>query len=253
MHKAGFVAVALGLCAFPATAQDPSGPAPRSIAQFYTYELLDRPRFELGYREHLRWHDRHDDALVWYAWTVTAGPRRGMFIDGTAGATFAGLDARPDPVADGADFARTSAPFARPVDVETWQLWSQPSTGTPLEDRRPTRTVDAFHLTLPPAAAAAFERQLEAVASTHRNPELGITWYRRVRGGSLPAYLILVSRSTWADVEVLGATLPEMLARAYRADPAVTHALLGLVSSVVSETWSYDPRLSLIPGTPLAE
>ncbi|MGK6318826.1 hypothetical protein [Sphingomonas sp. DT-204] len=223
----------------------------KTIAQFYSYRLTDRARFESGYRAHLGWHARRQDRLVWYAWTVRSGPRQGQFIDATAGASLADLDARPDLAGDGADFARTAAPYAEPIDVETWELWPEPSTATPLEDREPSRVVDVFLIRVNPGEEQAFERAIGNMAARHCGAALRVSWYRKLRGGQVPAYMVLLARDRWADLGRAGGTLSSLLAGAYRAQPAEIQPALGLVASIITESWSYEPRLSLIPGTPL--
>lgn len=231
-----------------ADAQEPA----TAILQLYSYRLVDPPRFREGYRAHLGWHARHSDPLAWYAWTVQAGPRRGQFIDGTAGASLAGLDARPDLTGDGADFVATVGDSAQPIDVETWVLWAEPTTATPLEDRKPGKTVDVFLLTVSPAHAIAFERAVESLAQERRADGVRLSWYRRLRGGGAASYMLFVARERWVDIAATGGTLPEILSRTYRASNAAIEATLGPVEALATETWSYEPRLSLLPGEPLA-
>lgn len=244
-----FLLAAAIVLAAPSIAQAQPDDGKR-IAQFYSYRLTDRARFESGYRAHLGWHARKGDRLVWYAWTVQSGPRRGQFIDATAGASFADLDARPDIAGDGADFARTAAPHAEPVDVETWELWPEPSTATPLEDREPSRTVDAFLIRVDPGEEQAFERAIGMMAA-RKVPGLRVSWYRRLRGEQVPAYMVLLARDRWADLDRAGGTLSSLMAGAYGAQPAAIQPVLDSVASIDTESWSYEPRLSLIPGTPL--
>ena len=244
-----FLLAAAFVVAVPSAAQAQAHGGKR-IAQFYSYRLTDRARFESGYRAHLGWHARQRDRLVWYAWTVQSGPRRGQFIDATAGASFADLDARPDLPGDGADFARTAAPHAEPVDVETWELWPEPSTATPLEDRKPSRTVDVFLIRVDPGEEQAFERAV-GVMATRKDPGLRVSWYRKLRGGQVPAYMILMARDRWADLGRAEGTLSSLLTSAYGAQPAAIQPVLDRIALVDSESWGYEPRLSLIPGTPL--
>lgn len=251
--KFGSATLALIACLTgTASAQHPET-APTEILQLYTYELTDRAMFEQGYREHLAWHVAHQDQLVWYAWTVQSGVRRGLFIDGTAGATFADLDARPDPQGDAADFARTAASHAIPINVETWQLWQAPSTGTPLEDLRPSALVDVFHLRARPEGSDDFEELLEAAAQQARQNGLVLSWYRQLRGGEIQSYMIMVPRATWDDIGSGSATLRSLLANAYSLDAGKIDALLESIVAAHVETWSYAPRLSLMPGDPVLD
>lgn len=225
---------------------------PARILQLYSYELKDRAQFEEGYRRHLGWHAAHGDKLVWYGWTVDSGGRKGLFVDGTAGATYGGLDGRPDPAGDGADAVRNFIPFVRPVNVETWELLRRASTAVPLEDRTPGAILDVFVMHVQPGDAAGFEKALARLAATQRPQPPSLTWYRAVRGGALPAYMLVLTRTDWADLDRTGGSLGALLQRAYAAAPGAVDALLAKLGDVQVESWSYQPRLSLIPGKPIA-
>ena len=89
MHLARWIAgVALALSGSMAMAEG------SDTARLFSYTLIDRHAFEMGYRAHLGWHAARHDRLVWYAWYVTSGVRQGAFIDGTFGTTLANLEAR---------------------------------------------------------------------------------------------------------------------------------------------------------------
>ena len=220
------------------------------ILQLYSYRLIDPAQFREGYREHLRWHERNKDELIWYAWVVQSGPRRGLFVDGTAGASLAGLDARPNLSEDGADFARTAGPFAEAIDIETWRLWKQPSTATPLEDHLPSTIVDVFTFSVAPGRAPDFERAVGGLTPV-RGGRNKLTWYRKIRGGTIPSYLLVTARDRWSDVDLIGATLNQIFSRNYENGGECSAAILQHVSEASVETWSYEPRLSLFPGRPL--
>lgn len=222
-----------------------------SVAQLYFYTIKDQSAFEEGYRRHLHWHAAHNDPLVWYAWNVDSGTRKDLFVDGTFGATFAGLDARPDLSGDGADFGRNVTPYVSAVDIETWTLWAQPSTATPLEDRRPNATIDVFLLQVNPEEVSSFEAEVEALAGTKRDA-IKLSWYRMARGNNLPTYVLLLTRKNWVDLESAGPMLNEMLAKAYASTPTQAAEVLRHVRTIRTETWTYEPRLALIPGRPLA-
>jgi len=243
---------ALGILAGVGAAPIGAAPAsPAQILQLYSYELKDRVQFELGYRRHLAWHAAHDDKLVWYGWMVDSGRRKGLFVDGTAGASYAALDARPDLPGDSADATLNFVPFVQAVNVETWELWSTPSTATPLEDHAPGTLIDVFMMHTEPGAGLNFENLLSRLAADRRASAPSLTWYKAVRGVGLPAYMLVLSRNDWAGIARSGGTLSALLARAYGAAPEKIEKLLGALTNIEVESWSYQPRLSLIPGKPL--
>jgi hypothetical protein len=217
------------------------------VGQLYFYSIKDRAAFEEGYRRHLSWHASQKDQLVWYAWTIESGLRKGEFVDGTFGASFAGLDARPNLSGDGADFVQNVSALVTALDTETWTLWGEPSTGIPLEDRKPEAMLDMFLLEVLPAEAQIFEGKITLLAKT-KLPATRLSWYRLARGGGVARYMLLLSRNNWADVESAGSTLSEMIERAYSQTPSKVNEALQYVRSYRNETWDYEPRLTLIPG-----
>jgi hypothetical protein len=221
--------------------------AAEQAAFLFTYDI-DRGQeaaFEAGYAAHLQWHAAHNDALPWFGWYVTSGPRTGLFVDGTFGISFAAMDQRPDPAGDGADMEARVLPYARARAYSAHVLWTEPSTVRSLEARQPTSVVDVYSLRVPPGDVAAFETVLLAAAKAGKGG-LGWTWYRLAGGGELGSYLVLVPRRTWADLAGRPTDLPGLMAAAYGAGPDQDRAA-ALVRSVEVETWSYRPKLSRLP------
>jgi hypothetical protein len=72
-----------------------------------------------------------------------------------------------------------------------------------------------------------------------------------LRGTRLPMYALLLPRDGWAAVDRAGATLEQMLQQGYDGASTSVSALLRHIRRIfATETWSYEPRLSLIPGRP---
>lgn len=238
------LATALLPCVRPALAQ--AGLA----AHFYFYSPAAgrQDAFEQGYRRHLEWHRRHEDPLAWYGWMVEDGPRAGQFVDASVGEPFAAFDRRVDPAGDAADAARNVLPFATPRARPTYLLRPELGTGTPLENRRPSATmqVSVFHLR--PGTEARFERAALAARSTlaARSGVPAHTWYRLVVGGKAPQYLLLVARQDWAAYDRYAEDIASLLAN----DAAALADYVAAVRSVDVETWRYRPELSLVPAGP---
>ncbi|TCS17324.1 hypothetical protein [Caulobacter sp. BK020] len=216
-------------------------------AFLFTYDI-DRGQeaaFEAGYAAHLQWHADHHDTLPWFGWTVTSGPRTGLFVDGTFGVPFAAMDARPDPAGDGADMAARVLPYAKARAYSAHVLWPEPSTVRSLEDRQPSPVVDVYTLRVAPGDVAAFETALLASAKTGKG-DLAWTWYRLAGGGELGGYMVLVPRRGWAELAGRPADLAGLIAAAYGSGPDQRRAA-ALARSAEVETWSYKPKLSRIP------
>lgn len=237
----------LALALAAATASATTVHAQQQAAFLFTYDI-DRGQqaaFEAGYAAHLEWHAAHGDALPWYGWYVTSGPRTGLFIDGTFGLPFAAMDGRPDPAGDAADMTARVLPYAKARAYSAYVLWPQPSTARGLEDRRPAPELDVYSLRIAPGDAAPFEAALLASARAGKG-RLGWAWYRLAGGGEIGTYLALVPRQNWADLAERPADLAGLIAAAYGPSPDVARAA-ALVKTVEVETWSYRPKLSRLP------
>ncbi len=208
-------------------------------------------QFDEGYRRHLAWHREKQDSLVWYAWYVEHGDRTGLFIDGSFGRPFAAFDERPEPAADGADFAQSVAPFANEAFRSTYIVRRDLSTGQPLEEGHPTRSVQVFHYRLVPGTERRFERAVLAARDGLRRLTSAPvhTWYELVVGGDQPTYMLMVARNGWADYDAFRSTLADLIVRG--SEPGASEQLLADLAAsaetVRTETWSYRSDLSYVP------
>ena len=231
----------LALClAWPAYAG--SGDA----AHFYVYRMQPgaAEKFEDGYRHHLDWHRAHRDPLSWYAWTIEDGERSGYFVDASVGEPFAAFDHRVDVAGDGADFRANVAPHATPMGQPAYVLLRAVSTGAPLENLKPSATMQVTHVHVRLGMEARFER---ALARVHQNlqKEQGApahTWYRLVTGGDTAQYMLLVARDGWSGYDRFERSPGLLLA----GDEAAQRDMAESVQSATTETWRYRAELSAL-------
>jgi hypothetical protein len=229
------------LLALPVKAQE--GPA----AHFYVYRINPGAlsQFEDGYRRHLNWHRSHHDPLVWYGWTVADGNRDGYFIDASLGEPFAAFDHRVDVEQDGVDFGFNVTPYVTPVEKVAYALLPELSFGTPLENRKPSDTVQVTYFDIRPGTEARFQEAIGAVrralAATPGAPPH--TWYRLVTGGDKPQYLLMVARANWASYDRFNKEVSDLLAGNQHALDDYSAA----VRKATTETWKYHPDLSNLP------
>lgn len=237
-----------------AAAQETGGTGSGDAAHLFAYYPKEgmRPQFEEGYRRHLAWHRENQDPLVWCGWYVGHGERTGLFIDGSFGRPFAAFDRRVKPAADAADAARTMGPYADPAFRSTYVLRRDLSTGQPLEEQRPSASVQVLHYRLRPGTERRFERAVlaarEALSRTPDAPEH--TWYELVVGGERPGYMLMVARDGWASYDRFRLRLSDLIADGREPAEAVRllDNLSAAVESVLAETWSYREDLSYLPG-----
>lgn len=211
-------------------------------------------RFDEGYRTHLNWHLDKRDPLAWYGWYVASGERVGMFIDGSFGIPFVAFDQRIDPKNDAADAARTFVPFATDAFRATYRVRREFSTGFPLEQWQPSKSVQVFHYRLRVGTQARFENVLRAAREAlGRMADVPAhSWYELVVGGETPGYMLMIAREGWADYGRHDGNLERLIGTTgdRETERRLLDDLASAVVEVKSETWSYRKDLSLIPGSP---
>ena len=190
------------------------------------------------------WHRARRDPLSWYAWTIEDGERSGWFVDASVGEPFAAFDHRVDVAGDGADFRANVSAYAIPMGQPTYVLLREASTGTPLENRKPSATMQVTHVHVRLGMEARFER---ALARVHQNlqKEQGApahTWYRLVTGGDTAQYMLLVARDGWSGYDRFERSPGLLLA----GDEAAQRDMAESVQSATTETWRYRAELSAL-------
>ncbi|WP_162258373.1 hypothetical protein, partial [Frateuria sp. Soil773] len=206
-------------------------------AHFYVYKMQPgaADKFEQGYRRHLQWHRAHRDPLAWYGWSIEDGERSGYFVDASVGEPFAAFDRRVDVAGDGADFRANAAPYAVPMGQPAYVLLREASTGTPLEDLKPSATMQVTHVRVRLGMEARFEHALSvARQALQKLPGAPAhTWYRLVTGGDTAQYMLLVARDGWAGYDRFERSLGSLLA----GDEAAQRDVAEAVQSATTETW----------------
>lgn len=220
--------------------------APGDAAHFYVYRMQPGAagKFEEGYRQHLAWHRAHRDPLAWYGWTIEDGERSGYFVDASVGQPFEAFDHRVDVSEDGADFRANVSPYAMPMGQPAYVLLREASTGTPLEDLKPSATMQVTHVRVRLGMETRFERALAtAHQALQRIPGAPAhTWYRLVTGGDTAQYMLLVARDGWASYDRFERSLGSLLS----GDTATAKDVADAVQSATTETWRYRPDLSAL-------
>lgn len=228
-----------------ALAADPSR-ADRA-AFLFAYHISDAAKFDAAYRDHLAWHRDHKDHLVWYGWNIVAGPRTGMFIDGTFGSGFEAIDRRPALKEDGAHFAAGAGRYSTPAIYSGWSLWSAPSTDFGLENRKPSAMTDVLRIIVASDKRRSFENALIAAGKSNRKG-LRWTWYRAAMGERIPSYLVFIPRADFAALASQPRNFGDLAVAAYGLSPATAERLEAMIESIDSETWRYRPDLSYFPS-----
>lgn len=214
----------------------------------------EQAAFVKGYSNHLDWHRKNNDPLVWYGWFVVSGERLGMFVDGTFGISFRAFDNRPFPSKDGAHFRKYVLPHAETAYRKVCKLQRDLSTITRLEDWVPTTSIDVYNFSLVPGKEMLFEQTVsELVAGMqHQGIDKEFTVYRQLTGGTLPSYLLMVPHEgfNYFDSDTALTTLTHMIELTFpeKKSKILSDNLSKSVRDIYSETWLYREGLSYFPG-----
>ena len=252
MRLAFILATMIGISAMPTRALPPAGAAAErapTAALLFSYRISEPAQFNAAYADHLEWHRRQRDHLIWYGWYVVAGDRTGMFLDGTFGSAFEAIDRRPNLREDAEHFANGAALHSQPVQYGAWESWPGASTTFSLEDRAPTPFVEALRLVVEPSRSEEFEALLSRLAARPRpGRALAWAWYRNTVGQADNTYLVLIPRRSWAELALRPRSLAAMAASAYGSPAREAARLAGFVRSLDSELWAYRSDLSYFPA-----
>ena len=192
--------------------------------------------FEAGYKQHLEWHRAKNDTWQWHGWNVITGKRLGMFVDGTFNRRWEDFDKAVDPPGDAADNAANVSPHAEFLDNTYLEAIPAASNGDVTV--APTRLLESFRIQVRPSALAAFEpAAVKAFKSIQLHQNGTFTLYRVVNGGSVPAYVLMISRASVSELQTS------------RKVGAAIAALPG-VESVENELLRYRSDMSYIPQKP---
>lgn len=209
--------------------------------------------FDEGYKKHLEWHRNNNDPFVWYGWYVITGDRVGMFIDGTFGLSFQAFDNRVKPREDAAHFEQTTAPYADVAYRKVFTLKKELSTVTPLEQKTPSRHVEAYTFSIRPGMEPLFEEVLSTLSARVKKeqPARSFTLYRQLTGGRLPSYLLMVPHDGFAafDSGKTITTLSNTIIQTFDESESknLTDRLSRCIQNIHGETWLYRPDLSYFP------
>lgn len=232
--------VALGTAVGDAGADEADGDAAFLFSYRINADQVDQ--FEDGYRRHLEWHEQNEDSLVWIGWTVLAGPRLGMFVDGTFGIASEAFDRRVDPRADAADAARNVTAFADPANRFVYHLRRDLGTARHLEAGRPGPMQLVAWLDLQPGRVKTLEQVLQELRK-RGSPRPDYTVYQRLAGGSRPAFLLVVQLEHWAQLDFVND---------YLLRPVLQGAGDDIARADV-EIWRYRQDLTYFPSASQAD
>lgn len=233
-------------CSSPAVAQS------LEYAVLFGYVPADgmNAEFEEGYRRHLDWHRDHDDPLTWLGWSIVAGTRMGMFVDGTFVDDLAEIDRRIEPSGDRADFTVNVDPFARPAFREVYRLRDDLGASFRSSGKQTSRMLSVAVVTVGTGTEREFESVLREIRESRPRDEVGgaPVWYELVAGGLKSRYIRILEIDSWAQLEAdrpLHDRIDVRIDIDRRED--LLDRLSGSVRSIDSELWLFRPDLTYRP------
>lgn len=201
------------------------------IAQFAVWKPKPglEKKFENGYKQHLLWHKNSGDTWNWYGWYIVSGPQDGCFVDATFGHTWEDFDKPVSPAQDGADNELHTVSFGD--FLWRYKVEKLPDLSTPDSSVLSAKLLRVISVSVSeiPAAVKLMEK-LKA----------NIQVYKIADGGDLNRLILLIGCSSYEEFGKTAYILDEIA-------NLETASKVKIIKSIHSETWLYQPEMSLLP------
>lgn len=220
---------------------------------FVTPKPGQTAQYEAGRKKHAQFHRNQKDTFTYQAWAIETSEMAGSYVYATCGHALKDFDeweARMGK-ADAADGAMTMDPFTQQGSNGIYLWRADMSLAPPSATPSPMTQVAVYHLRpgTAPDFIAAIKKTNEALSKQPDWPK-NSGWMQLINGGEGPAFVLLTSRKSWADLAPLPKTLGEVLTEAYGKEEAdaLQKTVRDATVRVDTHMASYRADLSYIPG-----
>jgi hypothetical protein len=244
----GCLAAASLLWSVPAAPQEKPGTVTRVFDVAVKSGMTTQ--YEQARKKHNEFHKKIKDTWAWQTWQVESGERAGTYVTATFGHHWKDFDDwAKNEEADGADVDATMGPFLAGGGNAFYVY--MPDVSRPMEGMAPTAFTELTHFLLKQGGESDFVAAIrtihEAIGKT--NWPAHYYWYSLANGGDGPAYVLALPHKSWAEMEDLDPSFPQMLEKGLgRHDAeAILQTLNKSIASQRSELLRYRPDLSYVP------
>ena len=210
-----------------------------TIAQFAIWKPKEgqAQAFEIGYKQHLNWHETNADTWSWYGWYIVSGSRYGQFVDATFDHAWADFDNVVKPAEDMADNKLHVFPFGDLQTVFKVSLLPKISINDTFSNKlKIVRlvTIDVQNMN----SAIKLIQELKSFYVLNKIKSFKV--YKLIDGGLVKQLILMLGFSTWEEYSI-SETLNEKIEEIEKSQNTET------ILSINSETIIYRADMSLFP------
>ncbi|HVJ08853.1 MAG TPA: hypothetical protein VM554_10740 [Acidisarcina sp.] len=207
-------------------------------------------QFEAGRKAHSAFHAAQKDTWSIYVWQVLTGERAGSYVMVSPGHHWSDFDAREAfNKLDQADVAKNILPYAASSSRSYFAYRedlsrSKPPATPPMLHTNTYYSVNPEHFNDFIDAV----KKINAALEKTNYPTKPSRWYSLANGGEVPAFVLIVDRASWADMEPPEKPMEDALKEAYGdSGPQVLDQLRRSCRSIYTEMSVYRADLSYVP------
>jgi len=204
-------------------------------------------QFEAGRKAHSAFHAAQKDTWNILVWEITAGERTGAYMSSSPGHNWKDFDSRESfNKLDGVDVEKNMGPSTASgqtmyfVYRDDLSLTKPPATPAKM---RTTATYSVIPEHLNDFTDAI--KKINAAIQKTNYPAKPSRWYSLATGGSVPTFVLVTDRASWADMEPAEKTMEAALKEAY-GDRSALDQLRHSCSHIMNEMSVFRPDLSYI-------
>jgi hypothetical protein len=207
-------------------------------------------QFEAGRKQHSAFHAAQKDTWSIFVWEFVSGERTGSYMSASPGHSWKDFDAREAfNKLDSADVAKTMGPATAGGGTAYYVYRDDLSQTKPPATPAKMRTTATYSVI--PEHLNDFTdaiKKINAAIQKTNYPLKPSRWYSLANGGSVPTFVLVTDRASWADIEPPEKKLEEALKEAYGdSGPQVLEQLRHSCEHIVSELSVFRPDLSYMP------
>ena len=208
--------------------------------------------FEKAYKGHVEWHRRNNDTWRWDAWEVVNGDNLGQYVVRSPGHHWSDFDGNPElRAADRDHYLTNVAEYVESNSSKIVQMLTELSRWP--EGEEPPAYVTVIQFRVRYGSSEKFTYALEKVnkAIDKSNwPSRGHAWLEVVNGGEQPTYVLVLPRTSWADMKVPDKPLWAMIEEVYgrQGSENLQKVFRKLVVSETSSIARYRSDLTSLPS-----
>jgi hypothetical protein len=205
-------------------------------------------QWEAGRKRHSDFHAAQKDTWKIYVWEVVSGDNTGSYMMASPAHNWKDFDDREAfNKIDVPDVAKNMGPYSGETTTSYYVFRDELSLTKPPATPAKMRTRAAYSV-IPEHVNDFLEaiKKINAAVKKTNYPMHPSRWYSLANGGSVPTYVLITDRDSWADMEPTEKKLEDALKEA-DGDASALDQLRKSCSRISTDLSKYRPDLSYVP------